>query len=206
MHIIEGDFLGAESYLDFRADIEDIGQCDGGGFKRKERVKVKRELPPPLPWLARTESFPTVQMPWVMRRSYTDDGRLIITEEKAERCQYFRVHRSGTRLRMDLVQVQFPFWNRGREAAASDETAVEEEDLSAAESQLGVHDDRGGGSDAEEGGAGTTTVGTLVEGATPNVVMVGGCDDDGGSGGGNKCSGSLVFGVAAMPALHPVRT
>nr|GMC56471.1 protein PFC0760c [Ipomoea batatas] len=180
MHTIEGDFVGAESCIDLRAELtemeeeEVVGGGHGGGFKRKERVRViKREYPPPLPWLARTGSSPTTQMPWVMKRSYTEDGRLIITEEKAERCQFFRVRRSDRRLRLDLVQIPVPFWRR---PAASDEEFV-----SAAEI---MHGDHGGGSDAAADG------GAWAAAASDAVVR-----------------GGVVFGgVAAVPPLHPLHS
>ncbi|KAK2983573.1 hypothetical protein RJ640_023107 [Escallonia rubra] len=42
-------------------------------------------------------------MSWVFRQHYTANGQLVITEEKVERHEYFRVHRSDGRLTLQLV-------------------------------------------------------------------------------------------------------
>jgi hypothetical protein len=42
-------------------------------------------------------------MPWVLKRYYTSDGRLILREEKVRRHEYFRAHRSNGRLTLHLV-------------------------------------------------------------------------------------------------------
>ena len=63
---------------------------------------MKREFPPPIPSLARTENLPS-HMPWVLKRYYTSDGRLILREEKVRHHEYFRAHRSNGRLTLHLV-------------------------------------------------------------------------------------------------------
>ncbi|KAK3008176.1 hypothetical protein RJ639_013988 [Escallonia herrerae] len=68
------------------------------GQKQKSLEKGKKEYSPAILWLACTENLPSAHMPWVFRRHYTADGRLVITEEKVERHKYFRAHRSDGRL------------------------------------------------------------------------------------------------------------
>ncbi|CAI0447736.1 unnamed protein product [Linum tenue] len=63
----------------------------------------KKEYPPPIPLLARTENLAS-HMPWVLKRQYTSDGRLVLTEERAWRHhEYFRAHRSHGRLTLHLI-------------------------------------------------------------------------------------------------------
>lgn len=69
---------------------------------KKMKMKDYLEVPPPIPLLARTENLPS-HMPWILKRHYTTDGRLILTEEKVRHHEYFRAHRSNGRLRLQLV-------------------------------------------------------------------------------------------------------
>ncbi|KAJ9167061.1 hypothetical protein P3X46_021740 [Hevea brasiliensis] len=59
-------------------------------------------FPPPIPLLARTGNLPS-HMPWVLRRFYTDDGRLILREERVKHHEYFQAHRCNGRLTLRLV-------------------------------------------------------------------------------------------------------
>ncbi|MCE3051957.1 hypothetical protein HAX54_051249 [Datura stramonium] len=106
------DCAGVESYVDRKFDkkLEPYKWFSGGsgegllGLRReKKKVKIEREYPPPIPWLAKTDNVPSSQMPWVMKRYYTSDGRLIIKQEKVERFQYFEAHRTDGRLMLNLV-------------------------------------------------------------------------------------------------------
>ncbi|PQP94920.1 hypothetical protein Pyn_25715 [Prunus yedoensis var. nudiflora] len=63
---------------------------------KKMKMKDYLEVPPPIPLLARTENLPS-HMPWILKRHYTTDGRLILTEEKVRHHEYFRAHRSNGR-------------------------------------------------------------------------------------------------------------
>ncbi|KAK3028837.1 hypothetical protein RJ639_037681 [Escallonia herrerae] len=107
-----GDHIGMESCVDIvHADdtAEVLGQRCGAGVKTRRRwwgkrsEKGKKEYPPAIPWLAGTENLPSAHLPWVFTRHYTADGRLVITEEKVERHEYFRAHRSDGRLTLQLV-------------------------------------------------------------------------------------------------------
>ncbi|KAK2993385.1 hypothetical protein RJ640_007644 [Escallonia rubra] len=90
-------------------EAEVLGQRCGAGVKTRRRwwgkrsEKAKKEYMLAIPWLARTENLPSAHMPWVFRRHYTADGRLVIIEEKVERHEYFRAHRSDGRLTLQLV-------------------------------------------------------------------------------------------------------
>ncbi|KAL0432736.1 UNVERIFIED_CONTAM: hypothetical protein Slati_2607900 [Sesamum latifolium] len=97
-----GDYIGVESAADLKSDIG--GQPLGGGInhrRMRRQEEADREFPPPIPWLARTENQ-APHMPWVMKKYYTGDGRLIIKEEKVKR-HGFHAHRSNGRLVLNLV-------------------------------------------------------------------------------------------------------
>ncbi|KAH7524444.1 hypothetical protein FEM48_Zijuj06G0119800 [Ziziphus jujuba var. spinosa] len=113
-----GDYIGAESCVDvLKDDDQDQRPLDINDHhhddlirnrqplscKRDQRQSLKkREFPPPIPLLARTENL-HCHMPWVLKRHYTSDGRLILTEEKVKHHEYFRAHRSNGRLTLQLV-------------------------------------------------------------------------------------------------------
>jgi hypothetical protein len=108
---LNGEYIGMESCLDLKNN-EDIfasppkkeetnyGSCNRE--KRDQRWAKKKEFPPPIPLLARTENLPS-HMPWVLKRYYTSDGRLILRKEKVRHHEYFRAHRCNGRLTLHLV-------------------------------------------------------------------------------------------------------
>ncbi|KAK8624189.1 hypothetical protein V6N13_065542 [Hibiscus sabdariffa] len=93
-----GDYIGMESCFDF-ANSEPPCDCGSDCIreKREQRCRMTRtkktEMPPPIPR----------RMPWVLKRYYTSDGRLILREEKVGSNEYFRAHRSNGRFILDLV-------------------------------------------------------------------------------------------------------
>ncbi|KAI3680289.1 hypothetical protein L2E82_50515 [Cichorium intybus] len=100
-----GDHIGMESCVDLVTDNASPALSSGGGGSENSKRwgmgrssisgKKAKELPPPLP----------IQTSTVMKRYYTDDGRLIITEEKVESPKYyFTAHRSHGRLTLQLVR------------------------------------------------------------------------------------------------------
>ncbi|XP_012078114.2 protein FANTASTIC FOUR 1 [Jatropha curcas] len=102
-----GDYIGVESCLDLEKN-EDVFSSSSKKLEtkilRNQRycnIK-KKEFPPPIPSLARTGNLPS-RMPWVLRRYYTNDGRLILKEERVKHHEYFRAHRSNGRLTLQLV-------------------------------------------------------------------------------------------------------
>ncbi|XP_021284963.1 uncharacterized protein LOC110417089 [Herrania umbratica] len=115
-----GDYIGMESCFDLDKsegvcvsktcsgghDVNSndcSGVCNRRRGKREQRCKrMKREFPPPIPSLARTGNLFS-HTPWVLRRYYTSDGRLILREEKVRHHEYFRAHRSNGRLTLHLV-------------------------------------------------------------------------------------------------------
>ncbi|XP_062099000.1 target of rapamycin complex 2 subunit AVO1 [Humulus lupulus] len=109
-----GDYIGMESCVDVlkegeeydfpenSADLSHRFRCKRDEHRLEMMMKKKKVFPPPIPLLARTENLPC-RMPWVLRRDYTSDGRLILTEEKVLRHEYFRAHRSNGRLTLQLV-------------------------------------------------------------------------------------------------------
>ncbi|KAF8411521.1 hypothetical protein HHK36_004073 [Tetracentron sinense] len=75
-----------------------------GRGRRNRRKLIKREFPPPIPLLARTENL-LCHMPWVLKRYYKSDGRLILQEERVKHHEYFRAHRANGRLTLQLVNL-----------------------------------------------------------------------------------------------------
>lgn len=114
---IVGDYIGVESCLDLKEnegiltspstscnkDSDHERFCSQRQLKRNDKWdRKKKEFPPPIPSLARTENLSS-RMPWVLKRHHTSDGRLILSKEKVMRHEYFRAHRSNGRLILQLV-------------------------------------------------------------------------------------------------------
>ncbi|KAK4428447.1 hypothetical protein Salat_1144300 [Sesamum alatum] len=193
MHSQElGDYIGVESCIDLIPDVADGVPWQGGGggavktSRRRRREVAEKEYPPPIPMLARTENLPS-HMPWVMRRYYTSDGRLVIKEEKVKRHEYFEAHRSNGRLVLNLIpldDVVEESWKDHRAGEAEEEFL---DDMAAP-----VDDEISGGDDQ---GVSDLT----VEEEIPECYKYTGTPI-------NPCGG---FGVAtvAVPAFRPpVRT
>ncbi|KAK7275727.1 hypothetical protein RIF29_16849 [Crotalaria pallida] len=116
------DYIGNESCIDLRNendvvidhcetsksngndDDDDPGPTNQAyDVKNSSRRRMeKRVFPPPIPLLARTENL-ACHMPWVLRRYYTSEGRLILKEEKVKYHEYFQAHRENGRLTLQLV-------------------------------------------------------------------------------------------------------
>ncbi|XP_058092133.1 uncharacterized protein LOC131238022 [Magnolia sinica] len=75
-----------------------------GRYRRRRSFQEEKEYPPPIPLLARTGNLPC-HMPWVLKRSYIDNGRLIIQEVKVKHHEFFRAHRANGRLTLQIVQL-----------------------------------------------------------------------------------------------------
>ncbi|GLU16246.1 hypothetical protein SLE2022_326890 [Rubroshorea leprosula] len=107
-----GDYIGMESCCDLEESEESSLYLSEtcSSERRGERdhrcqqrcTAMKREFPPPIPLLARTGNLSS-HMPWVLKRYYTSDGRLILWEEKVKHHEYFLAHRSNGRLTLQLV-------------------------------------------------------------------------------------------------------
>ncbi|KAK7351162.1 hypothetical protein VNO77_10406 [Canavalia gladiata] len=104
------EYIGTESCIDLQNDLvlkqSEISKRNGAVKMSNSKKKEKRELPPPIPHMAR-----------VLRRYYTTDGRLIIKEEKVNHQQYFRAHRANGCLTLHLV----PLDHESREVKAAHE-------------------------------------------------------------------------------------
>ncbi|PWA70212.1 eukaryotic peptide chain release factor subunit 1-3 [Artemisia annua] len=111
MHTSElGDHIGMESCVDLETDTEPLQSCPSKAIARKPWgttssrkssmcAKKMKNLPPPLP----------IQSSTVMKRYYTNDGRLVITEEKVESPKYhFNAIRADGRLTLQLVEPYEP--------------------------------------------------------------------------------------------------
>lgn len=97
------DYIGTESCVN---DLIRSGEAEESrsstSMSIRKQTKVTREFPPPIPMLARTENLHS-HMPWILKRYYTPDGRLILKEEKVRHHEYFRAHRANGRLTLQLV-------------------------------------------------------------------------------------------------------
>lgn len=103
-----GDLLGTESgvYVISNEEIllggsEETKPCNYIQRKRNQQIETKREFPPPIPSLARTENL-TGRMPWIFNRHYVD-GRLVLSEQRVKYYEYFETQRENGRLMLNLV-------------------------------------------------------------------------------------------------------
>ncbi|KAF3445759.1 hypothetical protein FNV43_RR10936 [Rhamnella rubrinervis] len=224
-----GDHIGVESCVDvFNADEDHSTDDDQGHPDRSIRRRCRRdqwwpptrkkEFPPPIPSLARTENLPS-HMPWVLKRHYTSDGRLILTEEKVKHHEYFRAHRSNGRLTLQLV----PLDGDVLEPATVEEVDKIVENIDQSSEWTGVHPDvdmtinssddekgydlmDGHGVDVDVGDDDRVEHSSKKEGNTGIAVS--------GNGGGNwiKYSTSVrsgapcMFGSVTVQAIRPVHT
>ncbi|XP_021648106.1 uncharacterized protein LOC110640884 isoform X2 [Hevea brasiliensis] len=122
-----GDYIGVESCLDLKNNYDIFTSSskveNSQGFsqrrsKRDQRCAMK-EFPPPMPSLARTGNLSS-HMPWVLRRHYTEDGRLIIREERVKHHEYFQAHRCNGRLTLKLVPLDDEVYSPYRQGYADD--------------------------------------------------------------------------------------
>ncbi|KAJ8762921.1 hypothetical protein K2173_023050 [Erythroxylum novogranatense] len=151
-----GDYIGVESCLDLKTNYnEEVLAQQSYSHRNYVQRRNKRwlsrtnsELPPPITLLARTENLPC-RMPWVLKRYYTSDGRLILREEKVRHHEYFKAHRSNGRLTLHLVPLDDDvFCNHASDGREETESYGESdsEDINVADENF-VDDD---GVDSEE--------------------------------------------------------
>ncbi|XP_051124386.1 heavy metal-associated isoprenylated plant protein 32 [Andrographis paniculata] len=211
MHISElGDCLGTESCVDLKpvdgADdvVFDLNGGGGGGggaeMRRKGKGKGKeaappvgREYPPQISSLARVDSL---QAPWVMRKYYTDDGRLVITEEKLRRHEYFRAHRSDGRLVMSFVPADDDDDDEDENENENEDSDDEEEE------EIGDGEDQAAAADGGDGNiAAVKAEGEGIDGAAAAEGLSEKCKY-GGIGRNDPCGGGGAgLGVALALAV-----
>ncbi|PIN07381.1 hypothetical protein CDL12_20060 [Handroanthus impetiginosus] len=111
MHNAElDDYIGEESCINFKPDVPELIPSNDSANTvthssrrlRRRGESPEKEYPPSIPLLARTGNL-MPHMPWVMRKYSTNDGRLVIKEEKVRRHEYFEAHRSNGRLVLNLI-------------------------------------------------------------------------------------------------------
>ncbi|KAL6176997.1 hypothetical protein ACLB2K_053629 [Fragaria x ananassa] len=104
------DLLGTDSGVPFMATSDEdmfmamTTSTTRSNPKRKRtqgNERVKREFPPPIPFLAQTGNL-QCRMPWNLTRHYSN-GRLVLQEEKAQHHDYFEAERDNGRLVLKLV-------------------------------------------------------------------------------------------------------
>ncbi|CAK8569282.1 unnamed protein product [Lathyrus sativus] len=102
------DYIGNESCTDFQTDNDFLfNKSLASSNEKKMKICIrnrekKREFPPPIPCLAQTQNLAS-HVSYVLKRYYTDEGRLIIMEEKVKHHEYFHAHRQNDRLTLQLV-------------------------------------------------------------------------------------------------------
>ena len=125
MHATDlGDHIGMESCVDLEIDTATpltnsapLNRKPWGMSRRSSFSETKRKkLPPPMP----------IQTSTVMKRYYTDDGRLIITEEKVEspKC-VFTAHRSHGRLTLQLVDSDSVYAVENKSSSAENREGID---------------------------------------------------------------------------------
>ncbi|XP_047306622.1 uncharacterized protein LOC124910041 [Impatiens glandulifera] len=140
-----GDYIGTESCIDLMSSLDEVKSAPGPGGRvrlTRSESKPKKEFPPPIPMLARTENL-SPHMPWTLKRYYSGDGRLIIKEVRVPHHDYFKVNRSGGRLTLDLVPMDDEFFPLG--LGIDDDDEVNDPDAAAEEAVAVVE-----GEDLEE--------------------------------------------------------
>lgn len=145
-------------------------------------------------------------MPWVLRRHYTGDGRLILTEEKVRHHEYFRAHRSNGRLTLHLV----PLDGAVLGASLADKEIIENECNNVEDHDNQEHNDQDQ-EDKDDGGD-DVNCGELDGGDEVEEEDQCNHKNDNGNiqeqGIGSCCnysSGRCILGVA-VPAIRPVHT
>ncbi|XP_045813506.1 uncharacterized protein LOC123907336 [Trifolium pratense] len=106
------DFIGNESCIDFQSE-NDVFNIDHQNTLTSSTDKKitrcirykdkKREFPPPIHCLAQIENHASL-MRYALTRYYTNEGRLIIKEEKLHH-EYIQSHRENGRLTLQLVSL-----------------------------------------------------------------------------------------------------
>ncbi|KAG4958989.1 hypothetical protein glysoja_025161 [Glycine soja] len=126
------DYIGTENYMVLQntnniTDNHKSFRYNDARNKIKAKSKTKTKMfPPYIPLLARTQNLAS-HMPWVLKRYYTNEGRLILKEEKMKHHEYFRAHRANGRLTLHLVNVPFDGHNEYFEEATPSNTPHDEE-------------------------------------------------------------------------------
>ncbi|TKY56231.1 The fantastic four family [Spatholobus suberectus] len=120
------DYIGTESCVDLQGpndvvDSHETSKSNDAKHEAKAKSNTKKKqnkvFPPPIPLLARTLNLAS-HMPWVLKRYYTSEGRLILKEEKVKHHEYFRAHRANGRLTLQLVHVPLDDYDEYFEEAA----------------------------------------------------------------------------------------
>lgn len=216
-----GDYIGMESCVDVLSDGDQLELLDRSTGERETRHQrsssaaglgrgCRRKFPPPIPSLAQTENL-HARMPWVLRRHYTGDGRLILTEEKVRHHEYFRAHRSNGRLTLHLVPLDGAVLSPPLADEREDEgNNIEDDhkDHDQEEGDGGV-DDRDRDSDEVDGGDEDDQVEEESCNDNKNGNERHGIGSGSGSGSGGKCynysGGRFILGVP-VPAIRPVHS
>ncbi|KAH7848407.1 hypothetical protein Vadar_002392 [Vaccinium darrowii] len=210
------DYIGTESCVDLQEQQTDesllVVENGGGGPPEQRRCcsdserrlaatrRVKKEYPPPL------------SSPWVLKRYYTNDGRLIIKEENVGRHDYFKVHRANGRL---TLQLQAPRDDEDHHTVAGD--VEERQDHYDDDVECGDGDDDDDvesedGGDESDGLIENRTVERAVAAEavkTETTVVVGGggnCynNNNNKNNFSRVISSPCLFGMPVVPAIRPV--
>ncbi|XP_004490368.1 uncharacterized protein [Cicer arietinum] len=125
------DYIGYESCIDLQPEnnVVNIDHNAPSVDKKIKNIRNKgknKVFPPPLHFLAQTQNLAS-HMPWVLKRYYTNEGRLIIKEEKVKHHEYFHAHRENGRLTLQLVPLDHDDYDFMRTSAVEEEQEEEQE-------------------------------------------------------------------------------
>ncbi|XP_060171300.1 uncharacterized protein LOC132602477 [Lycium barbarum] len=195
------DFIGVESCIDI--NLESNTQHDGLMIKKRlemKREKIDKEYPPPIPCLLHTENYPysKIKMPWVMKR-YTEDGRLIIKEEKVKHYEYLEAHRSDGRLTLRLIPLNNEVLRTHDDDDDSENELVEDEE------EVNIHDWEEKEKEEELSDVNKSDEDSFQQ---RNGELKGEnelANVNGGAVIGTKCCSSCMFDLA-MPAIRSLHT
>ncbi|KAL5078570.1 hypothetical protein RYX36_006991 [Vicia faba] len=105
------DYIGNKSCIALQTKDNLLSNIDHKSLASSNENKMKsyirssekkREFPPTMPWLTQTKNLAS-HIPYMLKRYYTDEGRLIIKEEKVKYHEYFHAHRENARLTLQLI-------------------------------------------------------------------------------------------------------
>ena len=122
---VMGDLIGTESgvYMSSYEDLVREPHRNGRQNKGSQEPATKTKYPPPIHLLAGTGNL-VAHMPWVLTRRCTNDGKLILTEERGKYQEYFEAKREHGRLLLSLVSL-----GDDDKVEQTEEEEEEEEDL-----------------------------------------------------------------------------
>lgn len=187
----EGVVVEEDQEQEVEDQEEEVGNAFHGVNIKKASLREEREFPPPIPLLAQTGNL-QCHMPWVLRRSY-ENRHLVIRLVRVKHHEFFRAHRSGGRLRLQLVHFE-DSPRRGHPTLLQDYQAH------------GTMDACQDSVDASGGGAGDEGEGDSFDRVVADHACIG--EESGKNVTGGVCVCSITSSILHMhmPRIRPVHS